>query len=81
MELYVTEGIPLAVDAFTDFLEWSGASQALGGLLAEIRGAAAWIALAALGLVLVVAAAVMERGRAAARTAVTRARELVKDWE
>lgn len=37
MELYVSSAVPLGVDAFADFLEWSGASQALTGLLAEIR--------------------------------------------
>jgi hypothetical protein len=37
MDLYVSEAVPLGVDAFADFLEWSGASQALPALLAEIR--------------------------------------------
>jgi hypothetical protein len=37
MDLYVTRSIPVGIDAFTDFLEWSGASQSLGGLLAELR--------------------------------------------
>lgn len=37
MDLYVSPAVPLGVDAFADFLEWSGASRALGGLLAEIR--------------------------------------------
>jgi hypothetical protein len=37
MDLYVTEAIPVGVDAFADFLEWSGASQSLGALLSEIR--------------------------------------------
>jgi hypothetical protein len=37
MELFVSDAVPLGVDAFADFLEWSGASQALGGLIAEIR--------------------------------------------
>jgi hypothetical protein len=37
MDLYVSKAVPLGVDAFADFLEWSGASRALGGLLAEIR--------------------------------------------
>lgn len=37
MELFVSDAVPLGVDAFADFLEWSGASRALGGLLAEIR--------------------------------------------
>lgn len=38
MDLYVTASLPVGVDAFADFLEWSGASQALGGLMGEIRG-------------------------------------------
>jgi len=37
MDVFVSEAIPLSVDVFADFLEWTGASQALGGLLAEIR--------------------------------------------
>jgi hypothetical protein len=37
MDLYVSKAVPLGVDAFVDFLEWSGASRALGGLLDEIR--------------------------------------------
>lgn len=37
MELFVSDAVPLGVDAFADFLEWSGASRALGGLIAEIR--------------------------------------------
>lgn len=37
MELYVSDAVPLGVDAFADFLEWSGASRTLGGLIAEIR--------------------------------------------
>ena len=37
MEVWVAEALPLRADAFADFLEWSGAAQALGGLLAEIR--------------------------------------------
>jgi hypothetical protein len=37
MDLYVSTAVPLGVDAFADFLEWSGASRALGALLAEIR--------------------------------------------
>jgi Domain of unknown function (DUF4412) len=37
MDLYVAKALPLGVDAFADFLEWTGASRALGGLLAEIR--------------------------------------------
>jgi len=37
MDVFVTDALPLTVDAFADFLEWSGASQSLGGLLLEIR--------------------------------------------
>ena len=37
MVLWVAEGLPVGVETFADFLEWSGASRSLGGLLAEIR--------------------------------------------
>ncbi|MFI5183707.1 MAG: DUF4412 domain-containing protein [Vicinamibacteria bacterium] len=37
MDLYVTRSLPVGVEAFAEFLEWSGASQALGGLLEEVR--------------------------------------------
>jgi hypothetical protein len=37
MDLYVTRSLGIGVDRFADFLEWAGASQALGGLMAEIR--------------------------------------------
>jgi hypothetical protein len=37
MDVFVTDALPLTVDVFADFLEWSGASQSLGGLLQEIR--------------------------------------------
>jgi Domain of unknown function (DUF4412) len=37
MDVYVTRGLGIGVETFADFLEWSGASQALGGLMAEIR--------------------------------------------
>jgi len=37
MDLYVTSQLPLGIDRFADFLEWTGADQALGGLLTEIR--------------------------------------------
>ena len=37
MDLYVSKAVPLGVDAFAEFLEWSGASRSLGGLLGEIR--------------------------------------------
>jgi hypothetical protein len=38
MDLFVSDALPLTVDVFADFLEWSGASQSLGGLLQAIRG-------------------------------------------
>ena len=37
MDLYVTRALPIGIETFADFLEWSGASQALGGLIAEVR--------------------------------------------
>jgi len=37
MELFVAPGLPLGTSAFTDFLEWSGASDSLGGLMDELR--------------------------------------------
>jgi uncharacterized protein DUF4412 len=37
MELYLTRELPLGIEAFAEFLEWSGASEALGPLLKEIR--------------------------------------------
>jgi hypothetical protein len=37
MDVYVTEDLPVGVEAFTDFLEWSGASQSLAGLMGELR--------------------------------------------
>jgi hypothetical protein len=37
MIVWVAEALPVGVDVFTDFLEWSGASRSLGGLLAGVR--------------------------------------------
>jgi hypothetical protein len=37
MDLYVTRSLGIGVDRFADFLDWAGASQALGGLMGEIR--------------------------------------------
>jgi hypothetical protein len=37
LDLYLTRELPIGIDAFTDFLEWSGAREALGPLLREIR--------------------------------------------
>ena len=37
MVLWVAQDLPVGVEVFTDFLEWSGASRSMGGLLAQIR--------------------------------------------
>jgi hypothetical protein len=37
MDIYVAPSLPVGVDAFADFLEWSGANQSLPGFLSEIR--------------------------------------------
>jgi hypothetical protein len=37
MVVWVAEDLPVGVGVFTDFLEWSGASRSLGGLLSAIR--------------------------------------------
>ena len=37
LDVYLTRKIPADVSAFTDFLEWSGASQAMGGLVRALR--------------------------------------------
>jgi hypothetical protein len=37
MDVYVTDALPVGIEAFTDFLEWSGASQSLAGLMEELR--------------------------------------------
>lgn len=37
LHVYVASDLPVGVEAFTDFLEWSGAGAALGPLLDEIR--------------------------------------------
>jgi hypothetical protein len=36
-DLYVTQAVPLKVDAFADFLEWTGARVSLGTILEQIR--------------------------------------------
>ena len=36
-DLYVTSELPLKVDAFTDFLEWTGARESMGPILDQIR--------------------------------------------
>ena len=37
MDLWVTSALPVGMDAFAGFLEWSGAADSLGPLLGEIR--------------------------------------------
>jgi hypothetical protein len=37
LDVYLTRKIPASVSAFTDFLEWSGASQSMGGLVQALR--------------------------------------------
>jgi hypothetical protein len=37
IDIYVASDLPVGVEAFAEFLEWSGASQALGAVLDEIR--------------------------------------------
>jgi hypothetical protein len=37
LDVYVTDALPIGMDAFADFLEWSGATQSLSGLLGELR--------------------------------------------
>ena len=37
VDVWVAEDLPAGAAAFADFLEWSGADQALGGLVAAIR--------------------------------------------
>ncbi len=37
VETWVAEDVPARADTFADFMEWSGATQALSGLLAAIR--------------------------------------------
>jgi len=37
MTVWVADDLHVGVDAFADFLEWSGASRSLGGLLDQIR--------------------------------------------
>ncbi len=37
MDLCVSSKVPLGVTAFTDFLEWSGASDSMGGLLDALK--------------------------------------------
>jgi hypothetical protein len=37
VDVWVAEDVPAGADVFADFLEWSGAAQALGGLVAAVR--------------------------------------------
>ncbi len=37
LDLYVSEKIPLKVEAFADFLEWAGVRDSMGGILDQIR--------------------------------------------
>jgi Domain of unknown function (DUF4412) len=37
LEVYTTRSIPVGMEAFAELLEWSGASQALAGLVAELK--------------------------------------------
>ncbi len=37
MDLYLAQDVGVGTDAFTEFVEWSGADQSMGGILAEIR--------------------------------------------
>ena len=37
LDLYVASDLPIGVSAFADFLEWSGATQSLGGFVEELR--------------------------------------------
>ena len=37
LDVWVSKAIRVSIDTFADFLEWSGASESLGGLLPELR--------------------------------------------
>lgn len=37
MDLYLAQDLGVGTDAFSEFIEWSGADQSMGGVLAEIR--------------------------------------------
>ena len=37
MDLWVASALPVGVETFAEFLEWSGAADSLGPLLGEIR--------------------------------------------
>jgi uncharacterized protein DUF4412 len=37
LDLYVASDLPVGISAFTDFLEWSGATESLAGFVEELR--------------------------------------------
>jgi Domain of unknown function (DUF4412) len=37
MDLYMADDLPLGVEAFADFIEWSGAGQSMGAILTAVR--------------------------------------------
>lgn len=37
LDLYVASDLPVGISAFADFLEWSGATQSMAGLVEELR--------------------------------------------
>ena len=37
LDLYLTTELPIGIETFTDFLEWSGASTSLGAVMDEVR--------------------------------------------
>ncbi len=37
LDLYVATDLPVGISAFADFLEWSGATQSMAGLVEELR--------------------------------------------
>jgi hypothetical protein len=37
IEVYLSRKIPAGIEAFTDFIEWSGAAESLGAFVAELR--------------------------------------------
>jgi hypothetical protein len=37
MDAYLASGLPIGIDAFSDLVEWTGAGQALGGIMAALR--------------------------------------------
>lgn len=37
MDLYLAQDLGVGIEAFTDFIEWSGAGQSMAALLAEVR--------------------------------------------